>query len=135
MPGSDVLARVMDATAHRVLFGTERAYVVAIDTMGDLAHLDRGAESQSSWAAYILWAQISDLLDDPRGPQSEELCNEIATAFSRQWLALEDRETESKQDAFMTRFVAEFEERLAKYSSTHTRPHPPTAFGTLDSRP
>ena len=119
MTRSEALARVMDKAAQRVLSGIERPYDVALETAGELVYLDSESESTSSWTAYLHWSEISDLVDAPGGPESEELCNSVAVEFSRTWLTLTDRREELKQRAFMTEFDHIFRERVSQYLATH----------------
>ena len=118
MTKTEEVARVMDEAARRVLSGTERPYDIALETAGELVHLDRDSESVSSWTAYLLWVEISELFDMQGGPESEQLCDELAAEFSRAWLALADREEESGQRAFMAEFDRLFRERVSKYLDT-----------------
>jgi hypothetical protein len=118
MAKSEELVRVMDEAARRVLSGAQRPYDVALDTAGELGSLDRDSDSVSSWTAYALWIEISELFDMQGGPESEQLCDELAVEFSRGWLALVDRGDELVQRAFMMEFDELLQLRVSKYPDT-----------------
>lgn len=109
------LALVMDRAARGVLAGTKRPYEIANEAVADIAHLDQESESRASVQALLHWTEISDLLDAPGGPQSEELCDAVASEFSRAWLKLANRDDELTQEAFMTAFDEVFDRRLQEY--------------------
>ncbi len=116
---SEVLVKVMDEATLRVMSGTERPYEIAIEACADLVHLTPDQESDASWNAYVLWIELTDLVDFLDGPEAEELCNELAEELSRRWLALVDRLDESVQNAFMTEFSAVIRKRVLEYRATH----------------
>lgn len=77
----------MSRAAQRILAAGERPYDVAVDAMGELGGLL--AEEKHAGVAYTLWAEISDLYDDPRGPGSETLCDRVARAAAIDWKAVD----------------------------------------------
>ena len=79
----------MDEGAARVLTRSERTYDIALETGGKLTDLVATPdEAFPTGAAIVLWMEISDLVDAPRGPMSDEMCEKFATAFSLAWQAL-----------------------------------------------
>ena len=91
--GADAhVVQIMTDTAQRVL-ARERAYDVAKHAMGALVHLL--AHARHGGAAYKLWASISDLFDDPRGPASEEICDVYADAVAVDWLSVDTSSREA----------------------------------------
>ena len=89
--------------------------MVALETAGELVYLGSDSESESSWSAYVIWAEISDLLDAPGGPESEELCEYLAGDFARRWLALPGRGEIENQEASMAEFDSAFCERISQF--------------------
>lgn len=65
-----------------------------IDEFADCSHGDR---------AYVLWMDISDLYDDPRGPLSEEWCEEIGRKAAAEWLSV-DQTSGNAIDEFFARW-------------------------------
>jgi hypothetical protein len=95
--GDAELVRVMTRTAQRILAG-ERAYDVCVDTTGALVALLGKAHNDGT--AYVLWAEIGDLVDSPRGPQSESACNGMAAAAAADWLSVEIQSPEAVASYF-----------------------------------
>ncbi len=95
------LVRVMTQVAERVLASEERPDDVAIDAMGALGGLL--TEASHGGIAYLLWAEISDLCDDPRGPGSAEECNKRARAAASDWPAV-DRDSVEAVDSYFERW-------------------------------
>lgn len=54
-------------------------------------------------AAYVLWANVTDLLSDPFGPGSEWLCHEIGQKAASEWMEL-DRTSQDAIDAYFQRW-------------------------------
>lgn len=77
----------MSRAAERIQSTDARPYDVAIDAMGELGGLL--VEEQRAGVAYLLWAEISDLYDDPRGPGSEALCDRTARAAALDWRGID----------------------------------------------
>lgn len=100
MPELSVEA-AMTRAAERILTAGARPYDVAIDAMGELGGLL--VEEQHAGVAYTLWAEISDLYDDPRGPSSEDLCNQVARAACQAWEAI-DQMSADAVDAYFERW-------------------------------
>lgn len=111
------LAQIMDDAARRVLAGVENPYDIAMEAGHQLAFLEEN-ESPASSAAYVYWMEISDINDDPRGPESTELCSLVATDFSRGWLELPTREDEAVQFRYMASFREVMAQRIAEYNSS-----------------
>jgi hypothetical protein len=83
--GDAQLADVMTHAAKRISAG-DRAYEVCTDAMGAL--VDLIGKAHHDGAAYLLWAEISDLFDSPWGPRSESACSAFAAAASADWLSV-----------------------------------------------
>lgn len=81
------LVRVLTEVAEKVIAPEERPYDIAIDAMGAIGGVL--TEARHAGVAYMLWAEISDLLDAPRGPESEEMCDAYARAAATDWLAVD----------------------------------------------
>lgn len=91
----------MSRAADRILTAFERPYDVAVDAMGELG--DLLVEEQHAGVAYTLWAEISDLYDDPRGPSSEDLCDRTARAAAEDWRGIDQSSAEAV-DAYFERW-------------------------------
>lgn len=64
-----------------------------MDAMGELLDDERGemllGAAEYGTQAYILWAEISDLPDDPRPRDPIEVCNLFAEAVAADWLSID----------------------------------------------
>lgn len=116
MTKGEALAKIMDDATRRVRSG-EPSYDVANGAVADLAHLEQGEESAASGSALVYWMDISDLLDAPGGPQSEDLCDLLTAEFTSRWAALASRREETVQATFMDSFSKVFSRHLAEYRS------------------
>lgn len=77
------LVRLMDSAVDNLRDG-EDAYEVAISMMGLLGgHVL--TDSVFGGSAYQMWAEISDLLDDPKGPESHRMCEAAASYVASEW--------------------------------------------------
>ncbi|MCP1413678.1 hypothetical protein [Paenarthrobacter sp. A20] len=76
----------------------ERTYDIAMDSAGqfitDFFNCDHGG------AAYAIWMEVSDYLDDPRGPMTEQACEEVGRKVATEWLAVDQSSPESISDFF-----------------------------------
>jgi len=105
---------LMKDFSERVLAPSADAYEVATGAMGALHSLlitSLGATGETSDAgrAYIIWAEITDLLDSPWGPESEEVCERHARAFASDWMQV---------DTAIARSVDSFFDRWKPYSGS-----------------
>lgn len=90
--GNGQFAEAMMQAARRIHSG-ERAYDVCIEACAQM--LDVVTKADHGGAAYNLWAEISDLLDAPSGPQSEAACSTMAEAVAMDWLAIDAESVEA----------------------------------------
>jgi hypothetical protein len=110
---------VMDEGAARVLSRSERAYDVALETSGKLTNLVATPhEAFPTGAAMVLWFGISDLVDAPSGPMSDEMCETFAAAFSHAWQEVPERTGERGQLAL----VRSWQKHLSRYWRTGKLP-------------
>ena len=86
-----------DVTAAILSSGTDRIYSVLMAAGGRFSDL---MESRHGPAAYRIWMNISDRVDDPRGPLSEEEALSVATQVAREWQTLDTRSHEEVDDYF-----------------------------------
>ena len=89
-----------NATAAILASGADRIYSVLMAAgyrFGDLMATRHGP------AAYRIWMNISDLVDDVRGPLSEEEALSVATQAAREWQTLDTRSQE-QVDAYFARW-------------------------------
>jgi hypothetical protein len=87
----DATARVLAAMtdrAQQVLAADESSiYELTLDAGAYFMNLfERGTYAGS---AYCIWMELSDLVDDPRGPQSDAVCLQIARKASLEWLGID----------------------------------------------
>lgn len=68
--------------------------------MDALASSDVLEKATHGGEAYVLWADISDLFDDPRGPHSEALCNEFALRAATDWATVDSDSREAVESYF-----------------------------------
>jgi hypothetical protein len=89
----------------------ERAYDVALECAGPLVDciIESGGDSSAS-EAHVLWMHISDLVDGPRGPRFDAVCQRVAQRFSTEWLATAGRNTRRTQDEVLGRWYQDFNE-------------------------
>ena len=123
MPEDDANSRLADVMTHaslRIVAG-ERSYDVCIEACGALTNADMFGKADHDGAAYILWAEISDLYDSPSGPRSEAACDAMALAGATDWLAI-DAESVGPVSSFFQRWEpAEGTSWLAVEVSPHAR--------------
>ncbi|MCU1413919.1 MAG: hypothetical protein JWN80_1259 [Microbacteriaceae bacterium] len=102
----------MDDGAARILSRAERAYDVDLEIASQLSNLiSTSDEVSSTGGAYVLWAEITDLVDDPMGPNSDEMCAAFSVVLARAWQQLSDRHDERVQ----TKFVRRWAKSLKRY--------------------
>src|SRR5437016_13522373 len=82
------LVRLMTQAADSVL-ADDNAYDVANRTRAEMVHGPVLTEAMHGGAAYVLWAKISDLVDAPGGPFSDEACASAAKAVASDWLGVD----------------------------------------------
>ncbi len=87
----------MTEAAERIAAG-RRAYDVCIEASGRFSGLIGRAHHDG--VAYVLWAEVGDLLDSPRGPQSESACSDMAAAVAEDWLSINTESSESVSSYF-----------------------------------
>jgi hypothetical protein len=80
--------------------GDRRVYDVVADNSSRILEF---IECMHGGAAYVLWANITDLLDDPFGPGSERLCHETAQKAASEWIEL-DRTSQAEIDTYFKRW-------------------------------
>lgn len=66
----------------------EHAYQLAISMLGTIG-VDILTGSAFGGPAYRMWAELSDLLDAPGGPQSEEMCVAAVRRSAQTWKAVD----------------------------------------------
>ncbi|GAA2443200.1 hypothetical protein [Agromyces soli] len=92
----------MSAVAEAVLNrGARRTYDIVMDGAGQF--IDEYFDCAHSGAAYRLWMEIGDLADDPRGPLSERMTDEIGRKAASEWLAI-DQSSPLAVDAYFARW-------------------------------
>lgn len=101
-PDQEVQFRaIMTELAREVLDpGDQRVYDIVIgmsNRFHDFFDLKHGGD------AYVLWANITDLLGYPLGPASERLCQEIGQKAASEWMEL-DRTSQDAIDAYFRRW-------------------------------
>lgn len=109
---SEAFVKIMDDGAARILSRAERAYDVDLEIASQLSNLiSTSDEVSSTGGAYVLWAEITDLVDDPMGPNSDEMCAAFSVVLARAWQQLSDRHDERVQ----TKFVRRWAKSLKRY--------------------
>lgn len=56
--------------------------------------IDEFIDCSHGGGAYVLWMEISDLYDDPRGPMSEELCEKVGRRAAAEWMSVDQSSPE-----------------------------------------
>ena len=51
-------------------------------------------------AAYAIWMEVSDYLDDPRGPMTEEACEQVGRKVATEWLSVDQSSTDAVSTFF-----------------------------------
>lgn len=75
--------------------GDRRVYDIVVDNSNPFHEF---FDCVHGGAAYVLWENITDLLSDPFGPGSEQLCHEIGQKAASEWMKL-DRTSQAAIDA------------------------------------
>ncbi len=92
----------MSAVAEAVLNrGARSTYDIVVEGAGQFS--DEYIDCVHGGAAYSVWMEISDLTDDPQGPLSEELTDEIGRKAASEWLAV-DHDSPSAIEAYFARW-------------------------------
>ena len=110
--GGEKLASVLDEGARRVLAwdgddqgSDDHPYSVVMRTANEIVDQVMSVDDQpGAGHAYVLLMWISDLVDDPRGPLSWELCEITAHRYATEWLALDNRSDLVQLNAFVLRW-------------------------------
>jgi hypothetical protein len=97
------LYRVLDSVTARLAAAGADAYWVSMEVAKEIIHFpDFGTEDHEG-DAYVLWAEISDLLDAPGGPESPELCRSVAEKAASTWDSVDQSDPEQVA-AYFTRW-------------------------------
>lgn len=91
----------MTEMARKVLQPGRRTYDIINEGVNQF--IDKLADCSHGGTAYVLWMEISDLYDDPRGPLLEELCEEIGRKAAAEWLSV-DQTSQEAIDEFFARW-------------------------------
>jgi hypothetical protein len=95
-------AEIMNVGASRILAGNEDAYRLTMEIAAELLFDDLSHNSTHLGHAYGMLMGISDLLDDPHGPQSQIRCAEAAKTVAREWQLI-DATSREAVDGYFTR--------------------------------
>ncbi len=95
------LVETMTQIARGVVATPDNAYWLAIEGNGALMPVVLTA--RHGGAAYVLWASLSDIQDDPRGPQDDALCVRQTTLAASEWLASDN--SPDAVDAYFERWA------------------------------
>jgi len=101
MEPDEALYALLTEHSYRVLAHGADVYEVARHAL--VYFMPLVGKATDAGRAYILWAEISDLLDSPSGPQSLDVCETYARAAAREWL-LVDTAAVSSVDSFFGRW-------------------------------
>jgi hypothetical protein len=82
------LYAIMTRTAHQVLASSD-PYWVGIDGMDEIAADEVMFDAEHGGAAYLLWANLTDINDDPRIVGDRALCEERLRMAAAEWLELD----------------------------------------------
>jgi hypothetical protein len=82
------LYAIMTRTAHQVLASSD-PYGVGIDGMDEIAADEVMFDAEHGGAAYLLWANLTDINDDPRIVGDRALCEERLRMAAAEWLELD----------------------------------------------
>jgi hypothetical protein len=98
------LRRLMTEISERVLTGDESASAVASYAVW-LFTRPWGYAADYAGEAYVLWAMMTDLVDDQTvyGPGSESLCERYARAAAADWVSI-DPSNDAAVDAYFERW-------------------------------
>jgi hypothetical protein len=94
------LYRVLDSVAARLAVEGADAYWVSIEVAGDIQNTPDVETERHLGDAIVLWAEISDLVDAPGGPQSRELCERVARKAAAAWNSVDQSDPKQVADYF-----------------------------------
>lgn len=84
----------MTAVARLVLQpDSGRTYDVTMDNAGQF--IAEFFDCSHGGAAYAIWMKVSDYLDDPRGPMTEEACEQVGRKVATEWLSVDQSSPEA----------------------------------------
>jgi len=90
----------MTALARLVLQpASGRTYDLTMDNAGQF--ISEFFDCSHGGAAYAIWMEVSDYLDDPQGPMTEEACEQVGRKVATEWLSVD----QSSSDAVSTFFA------------------------------
>jgi hypothetical protein len=94
------LYRVLDSVSARLAAEGADAYEVSIEVAGEIVDTPDFETEDHAGNAYVLWAEISDLVDAPGGPESPELCRSVAQKAALAWDSVDQTNPERLADYF-----------------------------------
>lgn len=84
----------MTAVARLVLQpGSGRTYDLCIDNADQF--ISEFLDCSHGGAAYCIWMEVSDYLDHPRGPMTEEACEQAGRKVATEWLSVDQSSSDA----------------------------------------
>jgi hypothetical protein len=93
---------VLDSVTRRLTEDAD-AYRVSLEVTSEIAYLPEFGVQPHAVDAYVLWVEVSDLLDAPGGPESPELCRSVAETAAAAWDRV-DQSDPRQVDNYFTRW-------------------------------
>jgi hypothetical protein len=93
------VTRIMDVASSDLLAAPDNAYQICLETCAPLTNQPLFSAARHASTAFVMWALISDLQDDHRGPQSADLCKSVAAEVAQRWQRV-DHDTQVAIDHF-----------------------------------
>jgi hypothetical protein len=94
------LYRVLDSVAARLAAEGADAYELSMEVAGEIIHTPDAVTEEHVGDAYVLWMEVSDLVDAPGGPNSPELCRKVAESAAAAWGSVDQSNPAQVADYF-----------------------------------
>jgi hypothetical protein len=94
------LFRVLDSATARLAGDGADAHRLSMAIAAEALDTSNSESEDHAGAAYVLWMEISDLVDAPDGPQSPELCRTVAERAAAAWDSVDQSDPARLADYF-----------------------------------
>lgn len=91
---------VLDSATSRLAVEGADAYFVSMEIAAEALNTSSSESGDHAGDAYVLWMEISDLVDAPAGPQSPELCRKVAEGAAAAWDSVDQSDPARVADYF-----------------------------------
>jgi len=94
------LRRVLNSATSRLAADGADAYRLSMEIAWGIINSAHGGSEEHVGDGYVLWMEISDLVDAPDGPQSHALCRQVAESAAAAWDSIDQSNPERVSDYF-----------------------------------